>query len=192
MRSLVFDFETEIDQIRRLLLDMNVDIVVTNINRILPPEFVGSFRGKLINLHYSLLPLYSGSLGRRTLELSFQDPSRIAGSTIHFVDDSIDGGAQICQVVLVKSDFADLKAFSGALTLLAATSLTTVISSWSELGFKGVHSPAESQTSRLAFRHFSNLPLNPISPGSMRHFLRNYPGDSIWGDLISQRENPQG
>lgn len=185
MRSLVFDFETEIDQIKEILLDMNVDIVVTNINRILPPEFVGSFRGKLINLHYSLLPLYSGSLGRRTLELSFQDLSRMAGSTIHFVDDSIDGGAQICQVVLVKSDFADLKAFSGALTLLAATGLTTVISSWAQLGFQGVHSPAASQTSCFVFPHFSNLPLKPISKDSMEHFMKNYPGESMWAGLIS-------
>jgi len=64
-------------------------IVLAGFMRILSPLFVKVYNGKLLNIHPSLLPKYPGL---NTHERVLESSDKVHGITIHFVDDSIDGG----------------------------------------------------------------------------------------------------
>ena len=62
--------------------------------RLLSPEFVAAWRGRLLNVHPALLPAFPGlHAQRQALEYGV----RVAGATVHFVDDGVDTGPIILQ-----------------------------------------------------------------------------------------------
>lgn len=72
-------------------------VVVTTVHRILAPEVVATFPGRLINLHYSLLPAFSGSIGTAPVRQALEYGVRFVGTTVHFVDEMVDAGTPIIQ-----------------------------------------------------------------------------------------------
>lgn len=81
-------------------------IVLAGFMRILTPEFVTKFYGKLVNIHPSLLPKYQGlNTHQRALEAGDTE----AGASIHFVSAELDGGPVIAQarVPVVNGDDAE-------------------------------------------------------------------------------------
>ncbi len=89
----------------------NVDIVVlAGFMRILTPEFVAHYDGRLLNIHPSLLPRYKGlHTHRRALEAG----DREHGCSVHFVSAELDGGPVVAQAtvpVLAGDDEAGLAA----------------------------------------------------------------------------------
>jgi phosphoribosylglycinamide formyltransferase-1 len=77
-------------------------VVLAGFMRILTPAFVGHYRGRLLNIHPSLLPRYQGlHTHRRVLEAG----DREHGASVHFVTEELDGGPVIIQArVPVRSD----------------------------------------------------------------------------------------
>jgi phosphoribosylglycinamide formyltransferase-1 len=69
-------------------------IVLAGFMRILTPEFVARFAGRLLNLHPSLLPKYPG-LDTHRLVLENEDP--VHGATVHFVTADLDAGPPVIQ-----------------------------------------------------------------------------------------------
>jgi phosphoribosylglycinamide formyltransferase-1 len=62
--------------------------------RILSPDFVARWRGRILNIHPSLLPKYPGlSPQRRALEAG----ERESGCTVHQVDEGTDTGPIVLQ-----------------------------------------------------------------------------------------------
>ncbi len=62
--------------------------------RILSPEFVRALRGRVMNIHPSLLPAFPGlAAQRQALEYGV----RITGATVHFVEEGVDTGPIIVQ-----------------------------------------------------------------------------------------------
>jgi len=57
-------------------------------------KLLDAYRGKLINIHPSLLPKYPGATAQKD---AFNAGENISGYTIHFVDASLDGGPIIFQ-----------------------------------------------------------------------------------------------
>jgi len=62
--------------------------------RLLSPEFVQAFSGRIINIHPSLLPAFPGlEAQRQALEAGV----KVTGCTVHFVDEFLDNGPIILQ-----------------------------------------------------------------------------------------------
>ncbi|WP_323847198.1 phosphoribosylglycinamide formyltransferase [Microbulbifer magnicolonia] len=76
----------------------NPDLVVlAGFMRILTPEFVRHYSGRLLNIHPSLLPKYQGlHTHQRALEAGDSEH----GVTVHFVTEELDGGPAIVQAVV--------------------------------------------------------------------------------------------
>ena len=69
-------------------------IVLAGFMKVLGPQFVKLFRGKIINIHPSLLPEYPGlNTHQRVLE----DKKKIHGMSVHLVTEDLDGGPVIAQ-----------------------------------------------------------------------------------------------
>jgi phosphoribosylglycinamide formyltransferase 1 len=69
-------------------------IVLAGFMRILSAEFVERFAGRILNIHPSLLPKYSGlHTHRRVLEAGEAEH----GVTVHFVTEQLDGGPPVLQ-----------------------------------------------------------------------------------------------
>lgn len=72
-------------------------VVLAGFMRILTMPFVERYRGKLINIHPSLLPAFTGI---NTHERALQEGVKIHGCTIHFVTPTLDGGPIIMQAAV--------------------------------------------------------------------------------------------
>ncbi len=77
------------------ILRHNPDLIVlAGFMRILTTDFVRAFRGRMLNIHPSLLPRYTGlNTHRRALEAG----DKVHGVSIHFVTEELDGGPVIAQ-----------------------------------------------------------------------------------------------
>ena len=81
-------------------------IVLAGFMRILTPEFVSRFAGRLMNIHPSLLPLYPGL---HTHQRALDAGDVYAGATVHYVTGELDGGPPVLQakVTVEPDDDAD-------------------------------------------------------------------------------------
>ena len=88
----------------------NIDIVaLAGFMRLLSPRFVESWRGRMINIHPSLLPAYKGlHTHKRALEAG----EKFHGCTVHFVTPELDDGPAILQakVPVLPGDTEDVLA----------------------------------------------------------------------------------
>ena len=76
----------------------NPDLVVlAGFMRILTPTFVNDYNGRLINIHPSLLPAYTGL---NTHARALTEGVKIHGCTVHFVTPSLDKGPIIAQAAV--------------------------------------------------------------------------------------------
>ncbi len=69
-------------------------VVLAGYMRILSPEFVAHYAGRLINIHPSLLPKYPGLHTHRQV---LDNGDEEHGTSVHFVTDELDGGPVILQ-----------------------------------------------------------------------------------------------
>ncbi len=69
-------------------------VVLAGFMRILTPDFVNSFSGKLVNIHPSLLPKYKGL---NTHQRAIDNGDSEHGVSVHFVTPELDGGPVIIQ-----------------------------------------------------------------------------------------------
>ncbi len=70
-------------------------VILAGFMRILSPTFVHHYRGRLLNIHPSLLPKYRGlHTHRKALEAG----ETVHGASVHFVTEELDGGPLILQV----------------------------------------------------------------------------------------------
>jgi phosphoribosylglycinamide formyltransferase-1 len=86
------DFDMEMD---RTLKTSGIDLVVlAGFMRILSDKFVRLWRDKIVNIHPALLPAFPGSHAHRD---ALDYGVKLTGLTIHFVDETMDGGPVIFQ-----------------------------------------------------------------------------------------------
>ncbi len=81
-------------------------VVLAGFMRILTPEFVAHYHGRLLNIHPSLLPKYQGlNTHQRAIDAGYDEH----GCSVHFVTAELDGGPVVLQarVPIFAGDSAD-------------------------------------------------------------------------------------
>lgn len=84
----------------QILTDLSIDLIVlVGYMRILSPQFIQAFPQKIINVHPSLIPKYSGKdfYGQSVHEAVLANNETETGMTIHYVDEGVDTGQIILQ-----------------------------------------------------------------------------------------------
>jgi phosphoribosylglycinamide formyltransferase-1 len=73
----------------------NVDLVcLAGYMRLLSREFLAAFPRRILNIHPSLLPLFPGLDAQQQ---AIDHGARVSGCTVHYVDETLDGGPIIAQ-----------------------------------------------------------------------------------------------
>ncbi len=94
-----YDSRESFDQeLIRQLDQANIELVIlAGFLRVLSPLFVNHFRGRIMNIHPSLLPAFPGI---HSIEKAWQYGVKVTGVTIHFIDEGTDTGPIIFQEAL--------------------------------------------------------------------------------------------
>jgi len=89
--------------------EAGVDLVVmAGYDHLITREMFDAFRGRIINIHPSLLPAFAGNMHAQADALEYG--VKISGCTVHFVtEDAVDGGPIILQaaVPVLETDTAE-------------------------------------------------------------------------------------
>ena len=80
------------------LKEARVDLVcLAGFMRLLSPYFVAAFRGRILNIHPSLLPSFPGLESQRQ---ALDYGVKFSGCTVHFVDENLDAGPIVKQAIV--------------------------------------------------------------------------------------------
>ncbi len=73
----------------------NVELIcLAGYMRLLSPQFINAFPGRIVNIHPSLLPAFPGLDAQRQ---AFESGVKVTGCSVHFVDEYLDNGPVILQ-----------------------------------------------------------------------------------------------
>ena len=100
------------DRILQLLKEKETDLIVlAGYMSVIDERIVDAYRGRIINIHPSLIPKYCGKgfYGKKVHEAVIAGGEKVSGATVHFVDEGIDTGTIILQeqVPVLPEDTAD-------------------------------------------------------------------------------------
>ena len=96
--------------------------------RVLSREFIDAYRGRILNIHPSLLPSFPGLDAQQQ---ALEDGAETSGCTVHFVDETLDGGPIIAQRVVPLYDNDTVESLSARILVeehkLYAEAVTAVL-----------------------------------------------------------------
>ena len=97
------DFDSEMTMVLR---EHNAELILLiGFMRILSSKFCSQWKGKILNVHPSLLPKYAGGMDTNVHEEVLKNNDKETGCTIHLVTDEVDKGPVVIQKkCLVDSD----------------------------------------------------------------------------------------
>jgi phosphoribosylglycinamide formyltransferase 1 len=89
--------------LRELLQSRRIDVVaLAGFMRIVGPEVVEAFRGRMLNIHPALLPAFPGA---HAVADALAWGAKVTGVTVHLVDEEVDHGPIVAQeAVLISED----------------------------------------------------------------------------------------
>ena len=103
----IFNFKIKKDAEKKILFELKknkIDLIcLAGFMKILSNNFIKNFKGRILNIHPSLLPKYKGL---KTHERAIQNKEKYSGCTVHFVNSRLDSGKIILQkkVKIKKND----------------------------------------------------------------------------------------
>lgn len=90
-------------QLLTALTENQVDVVcLAGYMRVLSSYFIDAYRGRILNIHPSLLPAFPGLAAQRQ---TLDHGAKWTGCTVHFVDEALDGGPIIAQSIVPVLDY---------------------------------------------------------------------------------------
>ena len=97
IKKKIFDFKNTLSE-KKIINELkknNIDLIcLAGFMKILSKSFIKNFRGKILNIHPSLLPKYKGL---NTHEKAIKNKDKYSGCTVHFVNSKLDSGKIINQ-----------------------------------------------------------------------------------------------
>ena len=97
IKKKVFDFKNTLSE-KKVINELKKSdihlICLAGFMKILSKSFVENFKGKILNIHPSLLPKYKGL---NTHERAIRNKDKYSGCTVHFVNSRLDSGKIINQ-----------------------------------------------------------------------------------------------
>ncbi|MDC3373442.1 phosphoribosylglycinamide formyltransferase [Candidatus Pelagibacter sp.] len=97
IKKKVFDFKNALTdkKVIHILKKNNINLIcLAGFMKILSKNFVNNFKGKILNIHPSLLPKYKGL---NTHKKAIKNKDKYSGCTVHFVNSRLDAGKIINQ-----------------------------------------------------------------------------------------------
>ena len=97
IKKKVFDFKNSLSEKKIIdeLKQNNINLIcLAGFMKILSKSFIKNFKGKILNIHPSLLPKYKGL---NTHEKAVKNKDKYSGCTVHFVNSKLDSGKIINQ-----------------------------------------------------------------------------------------------
>lgn len=92
------------------LKEHKVDLVIlAGYMRLLSPGFIAAYPQRILNIHPSLLPAFPGLDAQQQ---AFEYGVKLAGCTVHFVDEKLDHGVMIAQRVVAVEETDDAATLS--------------------------------------------------------------------------------
>ena len=80
------------------LSERQIDLVcLAGYMHLLSRYFIDAYRGRILNIHPSLLPAFSGLAAQRQ---ALDHGAKWSGCTVHFVDETLDGGPIVAQSIV--------------------------------------------------------------------------------------------
>ncbi len=107
IKKKIFSFKIKKITEKRILLELKKNkisfICLAGFMRIISKNFIKNFKGKILNIHPSLLPKYKGL---NTHQRAIKNKEKFSGCTVHFVSSKLDSGKIILQkrVQIYKND----------------------------------------------------------------------------------------
>lgn len=112
------------------LSEHRVDLIVlAGFMRILGSDFVKRWQGKIVNIHPSLLPSFTG-LDAHQQALDYG--AKFSGCTVHFVDEGVDSGPIIMQSTVPIADDETVESLADKILHEEHKILPEVLKLWSE------------------------------------------------------------
>ena len=97
IKKKVFDFQNTLSE-KKVINELKKSdiqlICLAGFMKILSKSFINDFKGKILNIHPSLLPKYKGL---NTHERAIRNKDKYSGCTVHFVNSRLDSGEIIKQ-----------------------------------------------------------------------------------------------
>jgi len=98
IKKKIFNFNDKIIAEKKILLELKKNkirlICLAGFMKIISKNFIKNFKGKILNIHPSLLPKYKGL---NTHYRALQNNEKFSGCTVHFVSSRLDSGKIILQ-----------------------------------------------------------------------------------------------
>ena len=107
IKKKIFDFKNKTLDEKKILINLKknqIDLIcLAGFMKILSKSFIKNFKGKILNIHPSLLPKFKGL---KTHERAIKNKEKYSGCTVHFVNSKLDSGKIILQkkVNILKKD----------------------------------------------------------------------------------------
>ena len=98
IKKKVFDFKKKSLAEKKILVELKKNkiqlICLAGFLKILSKNFIDTFKGKILNIHPSLLPKFKGL---NTHERAIKNKEKFSGCTVHYVNSKLDSGKIILQ-----------------------------------------------------------------------------------------------
>ena len=98
IKKKIFNFKKNNLDEKKILLELKknkIDLIcLAGFMKILSKNFIKNFKGKILNIHPSLLPKFKGL---NTHERAIKNKEKFSGCTVHFVNSKLDSGKIILQ-----------------------------------------------------------------------------------------------
>ena len=98
IKKKVYNYDKKRVPEKKILKDLKSNdiklICLAGFMKILSKDFIRNFKGKILNIHPSLLPKYKGL---NTHHRAIQNKEKYSGCTVHFVNSKLDSGKIILQ-----------------------------------------------------------------------------------------------